>query len=469
MAESEKSYWIKSGIITLLDRFSMLVFGFLGFYLLIRIYDKEVFGYWVLFLSTVTFFEVGRNGLIQNGLVKFLTTAKTDDERGRISTASMVLNIILSFFNVIVLIILVAIGPLFVSWFQAEVIQDLIYIYTITTLVMIPMQHFIFVQIAHLDFKGPMVANFVNKGVLFFFIAYLFLSASPMPLVYLAYVQIIGAIGGSCIAFYFAREYYRFSKEIDWAWVSKLYKYGRFTFMTNLSTMLYKSIDTWMLGALLSSTSVALYNLCMRVNNLLEAPTQAIAQIVFPQSAKKGESEGPEAIKKLYEGAVGAILALVLPAVLFVFVFPNFIVKFLGGTEYVEAVPILTITVFYALFLPFANQFGTILDSIGKPQTNLVFTLLGALINIVSNFFFITRYGVIGAAYGTITTYVVTFVLNQVVLNKMFKITWWKAIVAIPNFYMMAFGIIFGRKKVEPLQPGNQKLTTKKEDELVNK
>lgn len=467
MAENEKSYWIKSGVLTLLDRISLLVFGFLGFILLVRIYDKDVFGYWVLFLSTVTFFEVGRNGLIQNGLVKFLTTAKTDEERGKISTASMVLNVALSVINVVLLVIL---APMAASIFDGEIIKDLIYIYAITTLVMIPMQHFIFVQIAHLDFKGPMLANFVRGGVFFLFVAFIFISSRDEPLTSLAYVQIIGALGGSIVSFIFARQYYKFSKEIDWAWVSKLFYYGSFTFLTNLSTMLYKSIDKWMLGAYHSSAGTALYEVCIKVNNLLEAPTQAIAQIVFPKSARKGESEGPEAIKKLYEGAVGAILAIVIPAVLFVFLFPKLVVLFLGGSEFIEAVPILTITVFYALFLPFANQFGTILDSIGKPQINLAFTLLGALINIVANYFFIINFGVIGAAYGTITTYVITFILNQIVLNKMFKVNWWRAFAAIPGFYIMAFGIIFGKKKVEPVDTENPELSLNKESEkVVNK
>lgn len=446
MAESEKSYWIRSGIITLLDRFSMLVFGFLGFFLLVRIYDKPTFGIWVLFLSIVTFLEIGRNGLIQNGLVKFLTTSETDDERGRISTASLVLNVLLSIFNVFLLI---GAAPLVAAKFGSDVFIDLFYIYTITTLLMIPMQHFIFVQIAHLDFKGPTFANFIRGGMLFSFIAYMFFTSYQAPLVELAYVQIIGAVCGSIVAFLFARKYYKFSKHIDWAWVKKLLKYGSFTFLTNLSTMLYKSIDKWMLGALLAPASVAIYDLCMRVNNLLEAPTQAIAQVVFPQSARKGESGGKDSIKKLYEGAVGAILALVLPAVLFVILFPKAIVLILGGEQYLESASILTITVFYALFLPFANQFGTILDSIGKPQTNLFFTLLGALINIVANYFFIVNFGVIGAAYGTICTYVITFVLNQLVLNKMFNIQWWKAIKSVPGFYVMAFGIIFGKNKVD--------------------
>jgi len=396
--------------------------------------------------------------------VKYLTTAENDDDRGRISTASLVLNFLLSIINVILLIALA--GPL-AKLFGSELIRGLFYIYTITTLVMIPMQHFNFVQFAHLDFVGPTFSNFFRGGALFIYIAFLYFSSAVVPLANLAYVQIVAAVVGSIVSYLFARKYFKFSKSIDWNWVSTLWRYGRFTFLTNLSTMLYKSIDKWMLGALLTPASVAIYDVCIRVNNLLEAPTQAIAQVVFPQSARKGESEGPEAIKKLYEGAVGAILALIIPAIIFVLLFPKLIVVILGGDEYAVAASILTVTVFYALFLPFANQFGTILDSIGKPETNLFFTLLGAVINVIANLIFILQFGVIGAAYGTMCTYIITFILNQVVLNRMFKVQWWNAFTAIPSFYVMAFGIIFGRNKIKTQEEGLSVTLSDKKEEAV--
>ena len=52
----------------------------------------------------------------------------------------------------------------------------------------------------------------------------------------------------------------------------------------------------------------------------------------------------------------------------------------------------------------------------------------------------------------------------------MFKVNWWRAFAAIPGFYIMAFGIIFGKKKVEPVNTENPKLSLNKESEkVVNK
>jgi len=210
-----------------------------------------------------------------------------------------------------------------------------------------------------------------------------------------------------------------------------------------------------MLGGLLTPVSVSLYEPCIKINNLAEAPTMSIASIVFPQSARQEKANGNKAVKDLYEKAVGAILAITIPGIIFVMLFPEFIIRVIAGEAYLDAAPLLVLTILYALFVPFASQFGTILDSIGKPQINFVFVMLGAVINIISNYYFITEFGVIGAAYGTLVTYVITFVLNQIVLYRMFGIKAWKAFGYIGFFYKEAYKIVI------------EKLSGKKEEAAI--
>lgn len=58
-----KNYWLHSGFYTLMDRFMQMVFGFGGIFFLLRIFSKGDFGTWVIFLTIVSFIEVGRIGL----------------------------------------------------------------------------------------------------------------------------------------------------------------------------------------------------------------------------------------------------------------------------------------------------------------------------------------------------------------------------------------------------------------------
>ena len=72
--------------------------------------------------------------------------------------------------------------------------------------------------------------------------------------------------------------------------------------------------------------------------------------------------------------------------------------------------------------LPFSRQFGTLLDSIGKPHINLRLTIISSIINLFFSYLGIINFGVIGAAYGTLLTYITSFIIIQVYLNINYKI-----------------------------------------------
>ena len=131
--------------------------------------------------------------------------------------------------------------------------------------------------------------------------------------------------------------------------------------------------------------------MALRVNNLAEVPTTTLATILFPQSAKRNHAEGVSAAKYLYEKSVGVLLALIIPLIAFILIFANVIVNIIGSEKYAAAVPVLRLTIFYGFFMAFAIQFGTVLDSIGKPKINFLITALGACVNLCSNYFFIKR------------------------------------------------------------------------------
>lgn len=439
MASKEQSYWLKSGFYTISERLSVLFFGFGSLILLLRTFTKEEYGTWVLFLTVTSLLEVSRVGLQQNALVKFLTTSK-DEEYGKIITASFLLNFIITIFCIISLLI----GSQFFGWlWSSEELCTMLMIYVVTTTCLVPFYQCNFIQQANLDFRGIFFSTFFSKGLFFAYVLYYYLTNQHLSLVNLALFQILTAITGGVISYLFARKYLQFSKSIDWGWVTKLFNFGKYVFGTNLNAMLYKSIDKMMIGSLVGTAPVAVYELAVRITNLSEVPTFSVAAIVFPQSARQMAAEGKGSVGVLYEKSVGAILALVIPFILFIFVFPEFFIRVLGGDKYLDTVPILQLTIFYGLFIPFATQFGTILDSIGKPKINFYFTIFGTILNVVFNYIFITEYGLIGAAYGTLTTYLITFALHQYVLYKMLGIKAYNAFYYILDFYKQAYTIAY--------------------------
>ncbi len=428
-ATLKNSYWLRSGFYTISEKGTALLFGFGGAMLLFRSLTKEEFGVWVLFLSVTSIIEVGRIGLLQNALVKYLAT-RGEEEAGRITTASFVLNGMLT--SLIVLLLL-GLSPLAGRLFDAPELAVLLKIYCLTTVALIPFFQCNYIQQANLDFKGIFWGNLVKGGVLFGYILFLFLNKNEFTLIALAMVQIVGAVAGSVVSWMFARRFARFSRRVDWQWVDRLFRFGIFVFGTNFCTQFYKNADKLLLGFLPGGgkAAVAIYDAAIRVTNLTDMPTASMATMLFPQSARR-MGEGINAIKELYEKAVGAILAFMAPCIVGVMIFAEWIIQIVAGEGYADAANVLRITILFGLFLPYAVQFGTVLDSIGRPKVNFIYTLGSLVLTLVLNIIFINLFGAYGAASGTLLAYALTFVAMQLYLRKHLTVN------ALKPFYYMA-------------------------------
>ena len=410
---------MRSGAFTLLEKAASLLYGFGGAIILFRTLGKAEFGAWVLFTVVVSILEVGRIGLLQNALVKFLSVHDNDQETARINTASVVLNLLLT---ALIILLLNSFAPLAGRLLQAPELEPLLRIYSFTTLALIPFFQFNYIQQANLDFKGIFFSNLFKGSVLFAYILFAFSFGKKIELTTLAWCQVGSAIAGSLVAWYFARPWLNYSRKVDWLWVRKLFRFGKYVLGTNLSTQLFRNSDKLLLGALpgAGAAAVALYDAAMRITNLTDIPTHSMASMLFPQSARRTGDK--EALKFLYEKAVGAILAFLVPAIILVEIFAGWITYVVAGPEYAESAGLLRITILFGLFIPYAVQFGTLLDSAGRPRVNFLYTLLSLLLTAGFNYLFIIRMGVTGAALGTLTAYAVCFVLMQYYLHRHFGI-----------------------------------------------
>jgi O-antigen/teichoic acid export membrane protein len=72
--------------------------------------------------------------------------------------------------------------------------------------------------------------------------------------------------------------------------------------------------------------------------------------------------------------------------------------------------------------MAFGVQFGTVMDASGKPKLNFWITTLGAIVNLACNYVFISWFGVIGAAYGTLLAMFLMFSIMQILLNRIFGV-----------------------------------------------
>lgn len=407
--------WIKRGIFSIGNNLVIVLLRFLSFYFIVRSLSKTDFGVWVLFLLVVSILEVVRNGLIRNALIRFL--AISDESKSQdIQSASILLNFAITFLGLgIVLILSTTLGKI---W-DAPALKSMFWIYGISSILLVFHSHIEFVATAHSKFDKILIFNFVRHASFLLIVLYLLNSTEGVSLNSLVFGQAISVAVSLFVSVIILVKHIAFSRYISKIWIIELYKFGRYVVGTNLGTIIFKSTDQMMLGAVLGTQPVAIYNTALRVNNLIDTPIMGVSNIFYPHSSRKGH----EGFNQVYVKSVSIILSILMPALIGIFLLSDFIIFIIAGTEYGESASILKITMLYSIFIPFARQFGTLLDSIGKPQINLKLTAFSSIINILFSYLGIVMFGTIGAAYGTLVTYVTSFIIIQVYLNRTFEVS----------------------------------------------
>ena len=430
----KNKYWLKSGAFAFAQQLLVVLLGFSIFYVLVRILSKDEFGAWSLFIAVTSFLEAARNGLVQNALVKFIASHK--EEQKDIISASFIISGALT---VICILLNLAFARYLSELWKTPQLLPMFYWYNIIFVFSGIITQFQCIQQANFRFDGLFVTSLSRQLILFVYVLLASLTGHQVTLLSLIFVQIISAFAGAIIAYIFTRPYLEFSLSFNRIWVKRLFDYGKYVLGTALSSIIFNSIDQWMLGAYKSTAAAGTYNIAIRITNLVEIPTTSVSNIVFPQSARRSEAEGLEAVKYLYEKSVGVILAILLPGLLIAFLFSGLIVELIAGDKYAETIPLLRLTLFYCLFIPYGRQFGTILDSIGKTSLTFRIVVLSAVLNIGSNYLFITEFGVMGAAYGTLFANAVGFVIAQIILKKQLNVRFVNTLIYARDFYAEAF------------------------------
>lgn len=443
MSFAKDSYWMKSGIYSILQRFLALLFGFGGFMILVRILPKEHFGTLALFTTVTALIEVARNGLVQNAQIKYSASAK-DEELPVILNSAFTLNAIITLFSIILLVTFAY--PLSVLWSSPKIMW-MFFIYTSTTFTLIFFSQFNFIQQAKLDFKGIFYSTLIRQGSYFLIICLYYFSGISLSLEMLVAYQTVGAILGAITGYAYVKNYYKPAILFNWEWIKKLFNYGKFVFGTNISAMIFSSVDQMMLGAMLNPAQVAIYNTASRMNNFVDIPIASVASIVFPKSAQRVEEAGTDAVVYLYERSVGLLLAILIPTLLGVILLAKPIILIIAGQQYLGAVPIMQLLMSVAVFQPFLRQFGTALDSLGKPKINFNMLVIISLLNAGANYISISLFGTIGAAIGTAFALMVFFISTQIILKKEINAKTHHTFIYMWDFYKKGFSMVISKIK----------------------
>ncbi len=436
MKDPNRQYWLRSGSYTMILNIQALLFGFGGFYLLVHILDKHLFGIWALFIATVTVFEMVRSGLVQNALIQFLSFNE-EEVHAEIMSASYVLSVIIM---VVCIGVNIAIAGFLARLWHYPPLAKMFYLYSIVYVLQGVLTQFQWIEQAKFSFKGILYSTALKQAGFFGYLVYCFFAHYTPSLNRLIYVMSLFTLAGAILEYFFVRHYLSFVFKIHFNWIRKMFHYGKYVLATSISNIITNTVNQMLVGTLMSPDAAGVYNVAIKVTNLADLPTNALGTIVFPQSSKRFAAQGREAGKYLYEKSVGTLLALLVPFVLILFLFPSFVIHVIAGGRYADAIPLIRITALTCLFSPFSRLFGTILDSIGKTRYNFLVVIFFLCFELVLNYFMIKRQGLMGAIYATLIANGIFFLVMQMILRRLLRVNLFNSFLYALRFYPEFWG-----------------------------
>jgi PST family polysaccharide transporter len=167
-----------------------------------------------------------------------------------------------------------------------------------------------------------------------------------------------------------------------------------------LAVSLYMRIDQVMLGEILGPSDVGLYSVAVRLSEVWYVIPTIIVSSVMP-AVMNGRKQSIELYSQRLQQLFDHLVKLAYLVAITMSFLANPLIHYLYGDSYSQAGAILAVHIWSAVFvfLGVATTPWTLAEKTMK--YSLYQTLIGAVLNILLNFYMIPYYGVVGAALAT--------------------------------------------------------------------
>lgn len=190
-------------------------------------------------------------------------------------------------------------------------------------------------------------------------------------------------------------------------------------FLTNVVHLVYTNLDIIMLEHIKGIYEVGIYNMALRIENILLSIVTALGVVVLPKISLAVKERRMEDFKLLNNKAVNYTMVISLFFIGIVEIMAPEIVYILGGDEYKDAILVLRILLVVLFAAGVANISGLqTLIPLGKEQQFLISVIWGAIVDFVLNIFLIKHLGNRATAFSTVMAEIVVLFVQFFYLKK---------------------------------------------------
>jgi O-antigen/teichoic acid export membrane protein len=351
------------------------------------------FGTWVFFQGTLLLIDTFRSGFLTTAFIKFYagaTPQRAQEVVGSTWYIAAIITGIISLLNIPALFFLNNITDeglyLFVQWFG------------VSFWIMLPF--FISTCIAQGDqrFDRLLYLRLMNQGS--FLVAVIVLSLFDKLSVHSVLYSFLGsyAFPGIIVLFngWAKAGAIKFKTK---ATSLELYHFGKFSVGTTLSSNMFRHSDTLIINFMLGQKALGVYNVGLRLMELVEIPLRSFAATGMPELSAAYNRNDKLGVINIMKKYTGMLTVLLIPAGVIAVVLADVAIGIIGGGQYVntEAANVFRLFMTFAILYPADRFMALTIDVIHQPKINFIKVLVMLAANVIFDFLGI---GIFGNVYG---------------------------------------------------------------------
>ncbi|MGW8185510.1 MAG: flippase [Candidatus Moraniibacteriota bacterium] len=196
--------------------------------------------------------------------------------------------------------------------------------------------------------------------------------------------------------------------DTDFPW-KKLVNYGWQIVVFFLAYELLISIDLYLVKGILHDDALTgIYNASLTVGRIPYYIFYAMTVFLLPMVSKKSAGNNLTNAKELINNALRIMLIFLVPIIILMSVYATAILQLLYGNRYLAGALPMSVLVIGVGFLTIFYVLSFAANGGGKIMISMMISFFGLALNIILNYFFILKMGILGSAWATtITSFVV--------------------------------------------------------------
>ncbi|WP_226007316.1 oligosaccharide flippase family protein [Natrinema salinisoli] len=190
------------------------------------------------------------------------------------------------------------------------------------------------------------------------------------------------------------------------------------------ANVLYKRVDTLMVGFFLTPVAVGFYELAKQVSTFVIAPADSLGFTLAPTFGEHKSADHLDRAARVYEQSLEYVLLVYLPAVAGIVLLADPGIRFVFGDAYAGAAPVLQVFSVFVLFQAIDKITNDSLDYLGRATERAIGKGVTGALNFGLNLVLIPAIGVVGAAMSTALCYGLMVCYNVVLIDRELDLHW---------------------------------------------